>query len=53
MIRVAPKIVDLERIIKMAEFNAYRRASMVAIGIIAIGFLLMFVIRKFYNGRQD
>lgn len=53
MIRVAPKIIDLERIVKMAEFSAYRRAGMVAIGIFAIGFLLMFVIGKFYNGRQD
>lgn len=53
MIRVAPKIIDLERIVKMAEFSAYRRAGMVAMGIFAIGFLLMFVIGKFYNGRQD
>lgn len=46
MIRVAPKIVDLDRIIRMAQFRAYRQAGSIALGIIILGIILTFVIKK-------
>ena len=46
MIRVAPKVVDLDRIIKIAQFRAYRQAGLIALGIIILGIILTFVIKK-------
>ena len=46
MIRVAPKIIDLDRIIELAQFRAYRQAGLIALGIIILGIVLTFVIKK-------
>ena len=46
MIRVAPKIIDLNRIIKLAQFRAYRQAGLIALGIIVLGIILTIVIKK-------